>query len=132
MGREKERIGRAGEKEAFGFLKRNGYKIVATNFRTPFGELDAIARIDDLIVFVEVKTRATPSLGPPTLSVTGRKALHIVKNALFYLKRYGLTESRWRIDVVSVNLDFANKLKMIKIIENAVTTYGYDHRGGLI
>lgn len=132
MGRENGKIGKAGEEEAVGFLKRNGYKIIATNFRTPFGELDAIAKIDDFIVFIEVKTRATPSLGPPTLSVTGRKAIHIVKNALFYLKRYGLIESSWRIDVVSVNMDFTNNTTMIKLIENAVTTYGYDHRGGLI
>lgn len=132
MGREKDDVGKAGEKEAIGFLRRNGYKIIATNFRTPFGELDAIARIDDFIVFIEVKTRATSSLGPPFLAVTGLKANHIVKNALCYLKRIGCVDSFWRIDVVSVNLNSRHEAEKIELIENAITAEDLNFKGGML
>ena len=129
MGREKNITGKAGEAEALAFLKRKGYRILATNFRTPFGELDAVAKRRDSIIFVEVKTRITSSLGPPYLSVTRAKAHHLVKNALYYLKRYGLVETGWRIDVVSVKMDYDHKVEHIELIENAITTNGYDYKG---
>jgi len=120
MGRENITIGSVGEKIALEFLKGKGYKVIETNFRTPFGELDLVARRGDTLVFVEVKTRTTSSLGPPSLSVTWIKKRHIIKSALFYLKRRGRVDSNWRIDVVSVKLDKSYRLENIEIIENAV------------
>jgi len=120
MGLEKKRLGKAGEDIAVKFLKKKGYKILNVNARTPFGELDAVARIKDFIIFIEIKTRATSSLGPPYLSVTKEKQRRIVKNALFYLKWYGLANSFWRVDVVSVMLNYDDSVKSIELIENAV------------
>jgi len=120
MGRENSGIGKAGEETALEFLKRRGYKILAMNFRTSFGEIDIVAKYRDFIVFVEVKTRTTASFGPPFLSVTRAKQRHIVKNAFSYLKRYGLVDSNWRIDVVSVKLNTDYSVENIEIIENAV------------
>ena len=120
MGREKKIIGRLGEEAALQFLGREGYKIIETNFRTSFGELDAIAEHKDFIVFVEIKTRLTSSLGPPCLSVTKSKARHLVKNALCFLKIRGCVESYWRIDVVSVKLNVNHEVEHIEIIENAI------------
>ena len=120
MGRENKFVGRIGEKFAIEFLKKRGYKIMATNSRTPFGEIDAVAKQDGLIVFLEIKTRTTSSLGPPYLSVTGAKQNHLIKNALFFLKKRRLVNSNWRIDVVSVKLSLEYELEDIEIIENAV------------
>jgi len=120
MGRENITIGSVGEKIALEFLKKKGYAVIETNFRTPFGELDLVARHGGTMVFVEVKTRTTSSLGPPSASVTRIKQRHIIKNALFYLKRHGRVDSNWRIDVVSVKLDKSYRLENIEIIENAV------------
>lgn len=120
MGRERREIGSMGEKLALGFLKAKGYRVKCKNFRTPFGELDIVATHGGSIVFVEVKTRTTSSLGPPFLSVTRLKQAHIIRNALFYLKRYGRVDSNWRIDVVSVKLDSGYALEDIEHIENAV------------
>lgn len=120
MGREKIKVGKIGEGIALEFLKRRGYKVLETNFRTPFGELDLVARKKDFTVFVEIKTRTTSSLGPPYLSVTRIKQEHLIKNALCYLKRYGLVDSNWRIDVVSVKLNREYEAEDIEIIENAV------------
>jgi len=50
LGRENKIVGRFGERIALGFLKRKGYKILETNFRTRFGELDLIAKQKDFIL----------------------------------------------------------------------------------
>ncbi|MDD5421945.1 MAG: YraN family protein [Candidatus Omnitrophota bacterium] len=120
MGREKKIVGAIGEKVAIKFLKDKGYKILETNYRTTFGELDAIANKDGLMIFIEIKTRASSSLGPPYLAVTALKIRHIIKNALYYLKLRGRVFCDWRIDVVSVKLGPDNKIESIELIENAV------------
>lgn len=56
-----EKSGRHGETRAAWFLRRKGYRILARRERTPRGEIDIVARRRNLIVFVEVKTRATPA-----------------------------------------------------------------------
>jgi putative endonuclease len=120
MGRGNIYLGRAGEEKAISFLRKRGYRIIGTNFRTPFGELDIIARQKGFIVFAEVKTRLSYSLGPPFLSVTAAKTRRMVRNALFYLKWHDLIDSNWRIDVVSVRLNYDYEVESIEIIENAV------------
>ena len=120
MGREKREIGVLGERIALKFLENKGYKIKRKNFRTPFGELDIVAKHKGSLVFIEVRTRSTSSLGPPILSVTRIKQIHIIKNALFYLKRYGRVDSDWRIDVVTVKLNHELNPEIIEHIENAV------------
>lgn len=125
MGRGNKILGGYGERIALGFLRENGYKILETNFRTPFGELDAVARKEGTTVFVEIKTRSTCSLGPPYLAVTGTKQRHIIKNALCYLRKHNLTDTNWRIDVVSVKLDFDHNVECIELIENAVEDNKY-------
>jgi len=123
MGGGNRVIGEAGERAAVKFLKTKGYRIVATNFRTIFGELDAIARHGKAVVFIEIKTRTTDSLGPPYLAVTRLKQRHIVKNALFYLKSRGMLDSNWRVDIVSVKLGKDLRVENIELIENAVEDY---------
>lgn len=120
-GRENRHIGKCGESFALKFLRKRGYEILRTNLRTPFGELDIVARQKDVIVFVEVKTRTSSSLGPPFLSVTRTKQIHLVRNALCYLKMRGRIEANWRIDVVSVKLNNRDEPESIELIENAVT-----------
>ena len=120
MGRERKMTGAAGEKIASAYLKKLGYRILESNFRTPFGEIDIVARLGRIIVFVEVKSRATSSFGPPYLSVTKSKERHIVKNALFYLKRLKISNADWRIDIVSVKLNHERELENVEVIENAV------------
>ena len=120
MGRENKRIGYIGEKIAMTFLEQKGYQILGVNVRTPLGEIDVVARKKETTVFVEVKTRATSSLGPPYLNVTKTKQIHIIRNALCYLKSKRLIFSDWRIDVVSVKLNDRYELESVELIENAV------------
>ena len=124
MGRENKVTGAIGEKIAHAFLKRKGYRVIASNYRTPLGEIDLIARKGSTLVFVEIKTRTTSSLGPPFLSVTWKKQRHIVQSALVYLKKHGLVDSDWRVDVVSVKLDRVHNVESIEILENVVEDNG--------
>jgi putative endonuclease len=120
MGREKNLVGRRGENIALHFLKRKGYKILGTNVRTPLGEIDLVAKHRDIIVFVEVKTRSTSSFGPPYLAITWEKKRKLIQNALCYLKKRRLIYSDWRIDVVSININYEGETENIELIENAV------------
>ena len=120
MGREKRMTGDAGEKIASAYLRKMGYRICESNFRTPFGEIDIVAKHKSVMVFVEVKSRTTSSFGPPYLSVTKSKERHIVKNALFYLKRLKISNADWRIDIVSVKLNYDRGLESIELIESAI------------
>lgn len=120
MGRENRTIGSIGEEIALTFLEQKGYKIVGANVRTPLGEIDIVARQKETTIFIEVKTRTTSSLGPPYLNVTKEKQMHLIRNALCYLKRYGGVDSDWRIDVVSVKLNEFYELESVELIENAV------------
>ncbi len=120
MGRERKMTGAAGEIIASSFLKKLGYRILRSNFRTPFGEIDIVAKHKGVIVFVEVRSRTTSSFGPPYLSVTRIKQTHIIKNALSYMNRHRIINACWRIDIVSVKMDRDRKLESIELIENAV------------
>lgn len=120
MGRERKETGIIGENIACSYLKKKGYKIIERNFRTTFGEIDIIAKLKGIMIFVEVKTRLTSSLGPPYLAITKAKQAHIIKNALVYLMAKEITEVKWRIDIVSVKLNHECKIENIDLIENAV------------
>ncbi len=60
------KTGRRGENAAVRYLKKNGYKILARNYRTVFGEADIIARSGDTVAFIEVKTSLTDIFGTPS------------------------------------------------------------------
>jgi len=120
MGMERLNVGLRGERIAAAYLRKKGYRIRHTNYRTPFGEIDIVANDKDAIVFVEVRTRTSPALGPPLLSITRLKQLRMARNALFFLKRYGLADNDWRLDVLSIKLDEWSGSEEIEHIENAV------------
>jgi len=98
-------------------LSKSGYTILMRNYRTPFGEVDLIARDGDTIVFVEVKARTGQQYGDPKYAVDRRKQTRLSKAALLYLKDTGQTRSKARFDVVTVQP--RNGTTEIEIIRNA-------------
>jgi putative endonuclease len=94
-------LGIKGENIAVRFLTRKGYAIMQRNFKTPFGEIDIIARDRETIVFIEVKTRKDALFGYPFEAVTKRKIHKLKNSALFYLKKQR-QEPRARFDVLSI------------------------------
>lgn len=95
-----QRIGKWGEETAVEYLVQNGYAIVDRNVRTPYGEIDIIAKRDDIFVFVEVKTRTSNKMGLPEESITSRKREHMIACAEHYAVENEIDS--WQIDVISV------------------------------
>ena len=95
-----QRVGKWGEQAASGYLKERGYEIVAANVRTPYGEIDLIAKKDDFLVFVEVKARTSKTFGPPEVAVTPRKQRHMLDCAGHYAQQNSI--DHWQIDVIAV------------------------------
>lgn len=94
--------GRQGEKEARDFLKKKGYRILQSNYRVRFGEIDIIARDKDTLCFVEVKTRNSWAFGSPFEAVMESKQRKISFVAAYYLKAHNLPDTKARFDIVAV------------------------------
>ena len=99
---------RRGETEAYLYLRQQGYRIVAKNFRTPHnrGEIDLIAWDRGVLCFVEVKTHAQAGLVPPGVAVDADKKQHIRSVARRYVRRLRANvPPACRFDIVSVVLE---------------------------
>jgi putative endonuclease len=93
-----------GELLAQKHLLNKGYKFLTQNFYTNFGEIDLIFLDDDILVFVEVKTRSNPDSGHPEEAITPRKLSNLQKAAQIYLlKNPQYQESEIRIDAVAID-----------------------------
>jgi putative endonuclease len=117
MRNRQQKFGKKGEALAVHRLKKAGYKIIETNYRTQLGEIDIVAKDNDTIVFVEVKSRRSLHFGNPKQAVTLQKQKKISMVALYYLKTTGQSNAKARFDVVTVisNRDQSR----VEIIKNA-------------
>jgi putative endonuclease len=80
-----QRFGRDSEAKAARYLRRAGYRIVARNYRTPFGEIDLVAYDGSVLAFIEVKARRNERFGAPHTAVTADKRRRLTRVALAYL-----------------------------------------------
>jgi putative endonuclease len=78
---DKIKTGNQGEEIAAEFLQQRGYEILARNYRYKHSEIDLIVRKNDIIVFVEVKTRSSSGFGEPEAFVGSKKAAKIFEGA---------------------------------------------------
>lgn len=97
------RTGRQGEEDAYFYLRRLGYVIIGRNYRSPRrrGEIDLIGWDEDMLCFVEVKTRTTHDVKPAEAAVDREKRRELRAMAQEYLRRFP-TQTPWRFDVLSV------------------------------
>ncbi|MDX2166903.1 MAG: YraN family protein [Deltaproteobacteria bacterium] len=98
-------LGAAGEQAAEALLAREGYVVLARNYRWPGGEADLVALDGLTVVFVEVKTRCNEEFGTPFEAVTWRQRRRISRTAQHFLLRHHLAERAVRFDVVGVWMD---------------------------
>jgi putative endonuclease len=96
--------GASAEDRAANHLERHGLRIIARNFRTRLGEIDLVAQDRDVLVFVEVRMRASGSFGGALESITPQKQRRIRAAASQFLQRLG-KEPRCRFDIVLVEGD---------------------------
>ncbi len=117
----RQSLGALGERLARRHLEDKGYHILEANFRSPYGEVDLVARHGEHLVFVEVRARRGRNFGTPEESMTPAKGQRLVATAQSYLEAHPHPSGLWRIDFVAVELSPQGKLLRIEIIENAVT-----------
>ncbi len=98
----RHQFGQASEMQAEQFLLAKGYRILDRNVRTPLGELDLVAEDHGVVVFVEVKGRATKAFGGALLAVDHRKRVKLTKLAAQYLAQRHWSDKACRFDVVLV------------------------------
>lgn len=108
-------IGAMGEDIAKNYLIENEFTILEQNYRNKIGEIDLIAKKDNEIVFVEVKSRNNLNYGYPSEAVNMKKQYKILNTSKVYISSNKLNNSRLRYDVIEVYLKNNN----INHIENA-------------
>jgi putative endonuclease len=132
MKNKRQALGSWGEEVAAGYLRDRGYTILARNARTPYGEIDLVARQQisknnncscdaTMIVFVEVKTRSSSAFGMPEAGIGKRKIEHMLSSAQAYLQEHVELEEDWRIDVIAVWRSREGGEPQITHFENVVT-----------
>ena len=95
-------FGQLAESLAEHMLRKKGYRIVERNLRLAGGELDLIAEKHGTLVFIEVKARRGNQFGGAPYAISTRKKQQIIKLALWYLSKHGLTNTQCRFDAVLV------------------------------
>lgn len=97
--------GRAGESIALRYLINNRANILETNYRINSGEIDIIAKINEELVFIEVKSRTSTKFGYPAEAVDYRKIRKIVNTAKYYILKNNLNNVPIRFDVIEIYLN---------------------------
>ena len=109
-GDDESNLGKTGEELAAKFLRKQGLKILARNYRCPSGEADIIA-LDpkcpsggEAVAFVEVKTRATDRYTSPESAVNAAKQKTLRAIARYYCSSRDTTGLTIRFDIVAIVL----------------------------
>ena len=114
-------LGHVGERLAREHLERLGYRVVASNYRTRFGEIDLIVCDETWLVFVEVKTRRAGALESSLQAVSPEKCRRVRSTAAAWLvEAADRPRSReLRFDVVGITVDRHGRLVALDHIEAA-------------
>lgn len=109
-------LGDIGESIASDTLRNNGYKILRRKYIFNRAEVDIVAEKDNLIIFVEVKTRISSYLTDPSLLVSLGKQKQVIRAADQYIKDF-YPDNEWRFDIMVIitNSDYTS----IEHIEDA-------------
>jgi len=98
--------GRKAEELASARLQRQGLRLAARNYRSPFGEIDLVMQEHDTLVFVEVRYRSNTAFGAPAETVDGRKQARLRATAEHYLQHTPRASKKaCRFDIVAITGD---------------------------
>lgn len=96
-------LGRTGEDIASDYLIENGFSVISRNYHFGHGEIDIIAEKNNLIIFVEVKTRKSGGIGTPDQAVNRKKMQLLLRTADGFLSKnsqFSIHEKR--MDVIAI------------------------------
>ncbi len=118
MGLYRKNLGKMGEELAEEYLKDKGFAILQKNYSTSLGEIDIIAKKDNKICFIEVKTRTNEDKGKPYEAVNKRKINHLKSATTLYLLKNSYKECKLSLDTISIVLNKDNSIKKLMYFEN--------------
>ncbi len=139
-----QRTGRRGEEDAYFYLRRQGYTIIARNYRSPNhrGELDLVGWERDVLCFIEVKTRTTHDVKPAEAAVDQDKQRELSLVARDFLRQMPPSCQRdpqparlsrdgveWRFDVLAVYYEHGRSQPTFELFQNAFPV-SYNHKFG--
>ncbi|WP_274953059.1 YraN family protein [Angelakisella massiliensis] len=101
---DRKETGALGEQAAADYLLEKGYELLARNWHCRWGELDLVARKEEILAFVEVKTRKPGAMVSPLEAVNRTKRRKLIRSAQAYLMELGETELQPRFDVAAVTV----------------------------
>jgi putative endonuclease len=126
---DSKQLGDLGEKIASQYLEEKDYKILDKNYSPKWisgpirGEIDIIARKENTISFIEVKTlkdNFNKDISPEQ-KVNQEKQKRILKTAENWLMEKKIPlDSKWQVDVISVEINSDSKKAKIRHFQNAV------------
>ena len=116
-------FGRHSEIMAQNYLMSIGYKILETNWRSGHKEIDIIAKDENIIVFVEVKSRTNDIFAKPEDAVNFKKIKNIVRAANTYLISHNI-ENDSRFDIITLLLMPSGEYKIEQIKDAFIATLG--------
>ena len=99
---DNDKKGKIGENIAKKYLISLGMTIICSNYRTKFGEIDIIAKLENKIIFVEVKSRMSKDYGHACEGVDYKKATKITSVAKYYISTNNLKNYEIRFDVIEI------------------------------
>jgi putative endonuclease len=111
------KLGKQGEAQAERFLRKQSFKILYRNFRARGGgEIDLVCRDrkEQVLVFVEVKTRTNELFGTPHEAVNWRKRASIIRAAKEWLRLLDLPDVPFRFDIVEVVAQPTPQIRLIR------------------
>jgi len=115
-----QRIGEFGETLAKNYLIKHGYKIIDANVKLSYQELDIVASKDDIIIFVEVKTRISQFYGPAENAFQLTKLERFRRGMEMYIGNKKIYTQEFRADLITVDIDHFKKTAKIKHYKDVV------------
>lgn len=113
-------FGKKGEDITADFLKKHGFIIFKRNYHSRFGEIDIVAEKDDLLVFVEVKTRVQDNMVSPAQAVDFHKRERMRLTAKTFLNKTFIDyKCRYDVSEITVRMENGEYKYSLNYIKNA-------------
>lgn len=123
-------LGKLGEAAALAYLQAQGYTLLQRNWRCRYGELDLVMQHAHEVVFVEVRTRRSPTTSAPEESLNATKQARLIALAQHYLAAQVQATGEldlpaaeppvWRIDVILLEINRKGEITRLEHLCHAI------------
>ena len=109
-----QKIGEFGEMLAKSYLVKEGYTIIGTNVKTGYKEIDIIANFNNILIFIEVKTRTSTTFGQADQAISRKKINNFKKAIELYIYRKNYNPNCVRADLIAIDINRSKETAKIK------------------